>query len=178
MEARLRRSAKEPIREGLSRDERLHGPDRGLIWCWERGRQKRGAGTGDEIAELALYGFDPRPHLWNLPRPDLAARAEKGELVPLNFKGGVKKKLQGDLVKRGTLSYLAQWQGLRGEDLDIDMENETLIVCSRTGQPVVFSALLPPDEDGEDIPQELDEGKGAAPEVVGDWSLASTLLVD
>jgi hypothetical protein len=99
------------------------GPDEGLIWCWERGRQER------------------------LERPDLAARADQGELVVgLDWKGGVEKKLKVE-KKRGTLKYLATWQGLRGEDLDIDLEHERVIVCTRTGQAVVFGANLLEDEE-------------------------------
>lgn len=117
MATRLHRSVDQPIREGLSWSERWEGPDQGLIWCWERGRQER------------------------VERPDDAARADKGELVGLDWKGGVEKKLEVQ-KKPGTLKYLATWQGLRGEDLDIDLEGERVIVCTRTGQAVVFSAKL------------------------------------
>jgi len=121
MATRLDRSVDQPIREGLSWTDRWRGPDKGLIWCWERGRQER------------------------LERPDLAAQAEKGELVPLDWKGGVKEKLKVE-KKPGTLKYLATWQGLRGEGLDIELDGERTIVCTKTGQAVVFSAELPPDE--------------------------------
>jgi hypothetical protein len=122
MGTRLCRSITEPIREGLSWSERWEGPDNGLIWCWERGRQER------------------------LERPDDAARAENGELVGLDWKGGVEKKLK--LKKKlGTLKYLATWQGLRGENLDIELDGERKIVCTRTRQTVIFSPVLPPDED-------------------------------
>ena len=114
MAARLRRSINEPIRQGLSWDETWRGTDNGLIFCWERGRQER------------------------LERPEDAARADRGELVGLDWKGGVRKKLKIEKA-RGTLSYLATWQGLRGEDLDIDREGERVIVCSRFNQAVVFS---------------------------------------
>jgi hypothetical protein len=147
MEMRLRRSIEEPIRADLSWNERWRGPDHGLIWCWERGRQKRGQGTPDEFEVLALHDFDPPPHMWDLPRPDLAEAARQGELIPLGWKGGVTHKLQNVDVKYGTLNYLAEWQGLRGEDLDIDVAGETLIVCSKTGQAVLFRPGLPPDED-------------------------------
>ena len=122
MVRRLHRSMKEPIREGLTFDERWRGPDDGLIFCWERGREER------------------------LERPNDAIRAEKGELVGLDWKGGVKNKLKVERMP-GTLRYLATWQGLRGEDLDIDLEAERIILCSRTGQAVVFSARLPEDEE-------------------------------
>lgn len=122
MATRWYRSIDEPIREGLSWSETWEGPDRGLIWCWERGRQER------------------------IERPYDAALANKGVLIGLDWKGGVEKKLAVE-KKQGTLRYLATWQGLRGEDLGIDLEAERVIVCTRTGQAVVFSAKLPEDED-------------------------------
>jgi hypothetical protein len=121
MTTRLHRSVHQPIREGLSWDERWMGPDKGLIWCWERGRQKR------------------------VEEPELAAQADKGELVVLAWKGGVDKKLKMER-KPGTLQYLATWQGLRGEDLELALEDES-IVCTKTGQTVVFSSTLPKDEE-------------------------------
>ena len=121
MTTRLRRSVHQPIREGLSWDERWMGPDKGLIWCWERGRQKR------------------------VEEPELAAQADKGELVVLAWKGGVDKKLKMER-KPGTLQYLATWQGLRGRDLELAFEDES-IVCTKTGQTVVFSSMLPKDEE-------------------------------
>jgi hypothetical protein len=78
--------------------------------------------------------------------PELAARADKGELIVLAWKGGVVEKLNIE-TKPGTLQYLATWQGLRGEDLDIALEAERLIVCSKTGQTVAFSAKLPVEEE-------------------------------
>ena len=121
MATRLCRSIDQPIREGLSWNERWKGPDKGLIWCWERGRQKR-------VEEL-----------------ELAACAEKGELVMLSWKGGVETKLKIE-KKPGTFKYLATWQGLRGEDLDIPLEAGRVIECTKTGQAVAFSASLPEDE--------------------------------
>lgn len=118
MKKRLRRSMKEPIRQGLSWQETWRGPDNGLICCWERGREMR------------------------VNRPEDARRAEKGELIPLPWKGGVRKKLKADQIP-GTLNYLAMWQGMRGEDLDVDPEGEQVVICSRTVQAVVFTAVLP-----------------------------------
>jgi hypothetical protein len=115
MSTRLTRSITEPIRDGLTWHETWRGPDEGLIFCWERGRQER------------------------LQRPDDAARADKGELIGLDWKGGVRKKLKV-AVARGTLRYLATWQGIRGKDLDINLKGETMLVCSRTQQAVVFTA--------------------------------------
>jgi hypothetical protein len=122
MNTRLYRSIDEPIREGLSWDERWQGPDNGLIFCWERGREYR------------------------IEDPGLAEQAERGELPIGAWKGGVKEKLKTER-KAGTLQYLATWQGMRGEDLDIDLEGERTIVCTKTGQVVVFSANLPADEE-------------------------------
>lgn len=114
---RLNRSINEPIRDfqNMSWDDLWRGEDQGLIHCWERGRMKR------------------------TESPALAARAEQGELMILNWRGGVEKKMQAE-KKLGTLQYLANWQGLRGEDLDITLEDETLLTCAKTGQTVTFSA--------------------------------------
>jgi hypothetical protein len=110
----VQRSIRQPIREGLSWEELWLGPDGGLIWCWERGRQKR----SDE--------------------PELASQAERGELPLLAWKGGVDKKRQDDKPLHGTLEYLATWQGLRGEDLNIDRNGAVTLICTRTGQAVTF----------------------------------------
>lgn len=117
MATRIHCSISQPIRTRLIRSETWDGPDRGLIYCWERGRQRR------------------------VEDPEIAARAEKGELVVLAWKGGVEEKLKVER-KPGSLQYLATWQGLRGDDLDLVLEDEHVIVCSKTGQAVVFSAKL------------------------------------
>jgi len=114
MNQRIYRSCKEPIREGLSWNERWRGPDKGLVTCWEVGR---------ELSE---------------ENPELAERAKNGELPILPWKGGVEKKTENE-KKYGTLSYLAEWQGLRGEDLNIDLSKEFELICSRTGMRVIFT---------------------------------------
>lgn len=124
MAGRVHRSIDKPPREALTWNELWLGPDKGLICCWERGRQKR---------------FDD---------PELATRAEKGQLVILAWEGGVEKRLKIER-KTGTLKYLATWQGLRGEDLDIGLEEEVVIVCSRTEQRVVFTAKFDKPETEE-----------------------------
>lgn len=129
MRERLYRSMKEPIRQGLSWQETWQASDNGLICCWERGREER------------------------LKRPEEAARAERGELIVLPWKGGVRKKLKGEKMP-GTLSYLAMWQGMRGEDLDIDPAGDQVVMCSRTGQAVLFTAVLPENA------EEMWEGAG------------------
>lgn len=97
MVTHVTRSVDCQIREGLSTSELWDGPDRGLIGCWERGREKRDK------------------------EPELAACAEKGELTTLPW-------------KRGSLQYLAMWQGLRGEDLRVSFVEEVTIVCTKTGE--------------------------------------------
>ncbi|MDG4555294.1 MAG: hypothetical protein P9E24_13785 [Candidatus Competibacter sp.] len=117
MSQRVFRSFNEPKRDGLSWDERWKGNDRGLIACWEVGR---------EIREK---------------EPEIARRAENGELPVLGWKGGVENKTKKG-EKYGTLFYLAQWQGLRGEDLDIDLSQEPELTCSKTGMRVIYTGDL------------------------------------
>lgn len=112
MAANLRRSIDCPLRKGLSWEELWRGSDRGLIWCWERGRQNR------------------------ILMPSLALRASKGELVTLAW-------------KRGTLQYLATWQGLCGNDLDIALDGIRQITCAKTGKSVAFKAGLPPEDEDQ-----------------------------
>ena len=114
MNQRIYRSFKEPKREGLSWDEHWKGYDGGLIICWEIGRERREK------------------------EPELAKRAENGELPVLGWKGGVEKKTKIG-QKYGTLKCLAEWQGLRGEDLNIDLSQEPELICSKTGIKVIFT---------------------------------------
>jgi hypothetical protein len=114
MSKHIYRSCNEPKREGLSWDDLWRGPDKGLIKCWEVGRDMREKD------------------------PELAERARNGELPVLGWKGGVDKKIikKG---KYGTYNYLALWQGLRGDDLNIDLSEEREIICSRTEMKVVYT---------------------------------------
>jgi len=114
MSYRIKRSIKEPKREGLSRDELWKGSDKGLITCWEVGRALREK------------------------EPALAERAEKGELPVLPWKGGV-EKITKKGEKYGSLYYLAEWQGLRGEDLDVDLSEEPVLICAKTGIKVIYT---------------------------------------
>lgn len=98
MSKKLTRPLKQTVRTGLSVAELWGGPDRGLICCWERGRQKRNE------------------------EPDLAKRAEAGELVPLAW-------------QRDSLLYLATWQGLRGEALNLPLDGELTLTCTKTNKP-------------------------------------------
>lgn len=114
MSQRVYRSYSEPKREGLSWDERWKGDDEGLIACWEVGR------------ELSIK------------EPQLAEKAKSGELPVLGWKGGVEKKTKKK-EKYGTFYYLAQWQGLRGNDLDVDVSEEKEMICAKTGIKVIYT---------------------------------------
>lgn len=105
----------EPIRENQSWDDDWAREDKGLIACWERGRVK------------------------SKEDPNLALLAQSGELVILPWKGGVEKAIKTK-HKYGSLSYLAMWQGLRGENLDIHIDKETKITCSRTNMNVIYTS--------------------------------------
>lgn len=111
---KLTRSIDESIRSARTWDELWNGPDQGLIACWERGRAKRHE------------------------NPNLARKAEAGQLVVLPWKGGVEKATKVG-KKYGALYYLAMWQGLRSEDLSIDTTEECAVVCTATGMTVVFT---------------------------------------
>ena len=109
----IHRSISEPIRADAMWTERWNGEDRGLIACWERGREK------------------------SSEDPLLAARAREGQLVVLPWKGGVEKRLKKK--KFGPLCYLAMWQGLRGDDLHVDLTEEVALTCTATEMTVTFT---------------------------------------
>lgn len=115
MNTHIYRSNKEPKRLGLTFEEKWRRSDKGLITCWEVGQVKRAT------------------------NPDLAEKAQNGELPVLGWQGGVERALIKN-EKYGTLNYLAQWQGLRGDDLDIDVEVDRELTCTRTGMKVIFTA--------------------------------------
>ncbi|MNV92479.1 hypothetical protein D3C71_1870840 [compost metagenome] len=56
----------------------------------------------------------------------------------MGWKGGVSRSLK-KLEKYGSLKYLAQWQGLRGESLDVDLTQEHPLTCARTRMVVTFT---------------------------------------
>lgn len=119
MSQRVFRSIEEAPRGELSFSERWRGEDRGLIVCWEVGRRE------------------------SQERPELAEKARRGELPKLGWKGGlVPDPPPNKEWQYGTLNYLAKWQGLRGENLDIDLSEDREIVCSATGVRVVFTGDL------------------------------------
>lgn len=110
----LQRSITLPIRTGLDWQATWSAEDMGLIKCWEVGRQ------------LATT------------RPELSEAALRDELPVLGWKGGVSRTLK-KLEKYGSLQYLAQWQGLRAEDLRVDTNAEITHTCSKTGMQVTFT---------------------------------------
>ena len=114
MSTTVHRPIHSELRPTLSWAEIWQGPDNGLIRCWEIGRERA------------------------LKHPDIAERCLAGELPVLGWKGGVERTLK-KREKFGSLKYLAQWQGLRGEDLQIDTAQELTLNCSRTGMVVTFT---------------------------------------
>ena len=113
----LQRRFSEPRRTGLNTEALWKGDDQGLIISWEVGR------------DLAKS------------EPELAERAKRGELPVLPWKGGVETALKSG-KKYGSFQYLAMWQGLRGNDLYIDLDKETSLVCARTGTKVIYTPEL------------------------------------
>ncbi|MFJ1573961.1 hypothetical protein ACIOAU_20595 [Pseudomonas sp. NPDC088322] len=110
----IQRKLSEPTRTDLSHQEIWSSSDQGLIRCWEIGRQRA------------------------TEKPDLALQCKSGELPVLGWKGGVSRKLLKS-EKYGSLKYLAQWQGLRGEDLEVDLTAEISLTCSKTEMTVTFT---------------------------------------
>lgn len=113
---KVKRPITEPIRERMSWSETWKGTDHGLIRSWERGREMR------------------------KERPELAEAALRGELPPLPWKGGIEGSPKFK-SKYGVMKYLALWQGLRNEDLDVPLneDEEESLTCSRTGVTVRFT---------------------------------------
>jgi CubicO group peptidase (beta-lactamase class C family) len=114
MSQHVQRNIAAPLRTGLTRTQLWEAADQGLIKCWEVGRQR-----------AARF-------------PHIAQQCRDGELPVLGWKGGVSRSLK-KLEKYGSLKYLAQWQGLRGEDLNIDLSEERSLTCSRTKMVVTFT---------------------------------------
>jgi hypothetical protein len=110
----VQRKITETLRTDLDHLELWSASDKGLIKCWEVGRKRAEA------------------------EPELAAQCQNGELPVLGWKGGVSRQLL-KLEKFGSLKYLAQWQGLRGEDLNIDLTAEKELTCTKTTMIVTFT---------------------------------------
>jgi len=108
----------EPIRENkLSYDERWNKEDNGLILCWENGRKQA------------------------ISNPEIADKAVANELPSLVWDGGHKKALKSSNMKHGSFYYLAMWQGLRGNDLNIDTDRDEglELICSATDMHTIFT---------------------------------------
>lgn len=103
-----------PDRSAVSWNERWMGADDGLITSW--------------LAGIKL----------SASRPDIATKAKANELPVLPWKGGVEKALKSG-AKWGHLRYVAMWQGLRGDDLSIQMDQEFGITCTRTNVTTTFT---------------------------------------
>jgi hypothetical protein len=106
-------SAENPPALGKTWAERQEGPDDGLISAWYAGRDMRARDPG------------------------VVAAASRGELPVLPFKGGVEKKIKSKKI--GSLHYIAMWQGLRGEDLNITRGSRPVMRCAKTGVAVNFT---------------------------------------
>lgn len=108
------KSITEPIDIDHDWESRWGSLTAGIVTSWNRGR------------ELVKQ------------QPDLAEAARAGRLIPLVWKGGVEKKILKE-TKYGSMFYLAMWQGLREEDLNIDLDSESSLTCSFTGMTVFFT---------------------------------------
>lgn len=108
------RAITEPIRVNQKWEDLWAQDDKGLIACWERGREKC------------------------KEDPQLAINACNDELVVLPWKGGVEKAIKLT-HKYGSLKYLAMWQGIRGENLSIAILEEKTLICSKTKMTVTFT---------------------------------------
>ncbi|MDR2220830.1 MAG: hypothetical protein LBE24_09695 [Methylobacillus sp.] len=111
----LRESFANPPPVSRDYNVRINGPDGGIINAWQAG--------------IALRGS----------RADLVSAAQAGELPILPYRGGVDRAIKAG-VKTGSLHYLAMWQGLRGDDLNIDTNNVPPLICSRYGITVHFTS--------------------------------------
>ena len=103
-----------PMPPQQSWEERWEGPDRGLICCWARGVEKA------------------------RETPLLREQALRGELPPLAWKGGADSAINSG-KRAGSLHYLATWQGLRGEPLNVDTEAGATLTCSLFKTVVTFT---------------------------------------
>lgn len=114
---KIYRSFSEPNRENLTWEETWRQEDKGLIKNYEVGRT------------LAKK------------EPELAEKAKRGELPVLGYKGGVDKTLKKK-EKIGALNYIAKWQALRGEDLNLNLDEEIVLTCTKTDMRVTFTMDL------------------------------------
>ena len=103
------------LRTDTAPDVLWRGEDRGLIQAWEIGRRQ--AQKGGDFVERARRG--------ELPASEL-------------FQGGYDERLKA-AVQYGSLHYFCMWLGWRGEDLEVDTDQEYPLVCSRTQMGVVYT---------------------------------------
>ena len=108
---KVRRSIQHPAEPAF--EGRWTGAGRALISCWQEGR------------ELAIR-YEP-----------LRSLARAGHLPVLPWRGGVVHP--APRRQYGTYFYLAMLQGLREQDLDIDLMAEVDLVCAGTGVTVTFT---------------------------------------
>ena len=104
-----------PVRKDPTFDERWGSIELGLITSWEAGREM------------------------GLEKPGLAEEAKNGRLMALPWKGGVAKALK-TTTKYGVFNYVAMWQGLRGEDLNVDPDLEMTMSCSVMNVTVTYTS--------------------------------------
>lgn len=114
MDTLIRRNIEANVRSGLGWRQIWEDADNGLIKCWEVGRERA------------------------RQQHELAKRCQAGALPALGCKGGVSPALKQQ-EKCGSLKYLAQWQGLRGEDLEIANTRERVLTCTRTARVDTFT---------------------------------------
>ncbi|WP_434120383.1 hypothetical protein [Pseudomonas fortuita] len=103
----------------LSFFERWLDEDYGLIWCWERGRRR------------------------SVENPALVASCLAGNLPSLSGRIGLARN-QGQTKE--SLKYLAEWQGLRGENLNIKLDIKVFLTCSESCVEVSFEHDSPRDQ--------------------------------
>lgn len=122
---RVRASAQIPPQLGSLYEDRFGTAEHTLISCWLRGLELR----SDEAAS-GLGGKNAAK--------SVVQAAIAGELPILPWKGGIAKPTK-QKTRLGATQYLAMWQGLRGQDLDIDLSTEHQVTCSRFLVAVTFT---------------------------------------
>jgi len=112
----IKRSIETNIRTSPTFEERWRGQDQGMITAWEVGRKRA------------------------IENPELKNATLNNELPVLGYIGGYEKTLSIKF-KYAPFHYLAEWQGLRGDDLDIDSirDEGKVIVCSKTNMKTIFT---------------------------------------
>lgn len=107
-------TAAQPPEIATNYQDRNHGPDKGLLNAYV---------AGMKLAQQ---------------NKDVANKALQGELPVLPYKGGFEKAIKIG-KKYGPLLYLAMWHGLRGDDLNINTEQEYTLTCSATGMTGIYT---------------------------------------